>query len=349
MRVTGWLTAVVLLAGCGAEGPFLQGVLRQTGSPYDLALSGPGFLELAVGWWGTEYTRDGQLQVAADGYLVSLDGLRLRAYPSAEDGGLGLPPGPLQIGGARSPLRATQVVTIRGNLAADALLSPTPAFDVLNPLRTSNFRTSVVVYDSIGQSHTLEVYYRKTAEGAWDFHATTEGGGLTGGTLEVASEVAAGSLNFDVDGHLTDVTQVAAFNPIGATNPQPLTFNFGAPINAGGTGRGGFTQYGRGWPRGGGGGLPGGTELSAIGRVPARMVTRPDPRRVRALDTFVTRSLHGPRNAAPRAASCSSTWKPLRPVPWSRPAGGSSPASSSAWPSSQPSATSRPGWAWRPL
>jgi flagellar hook protein FlgE len=100
------------------------------------------------------------------------------------------------------------------------------------------------IYDSLGQEHTMQVYYCKTAAGAWDFHALADGGGLTGGTAGVAQQIATGSLTFDSDGKLTTVTQSSTFNPVGATAPQPLSFNFGDDTASGGTGLLGFTQFG---------------------------------------------------------------------------------------------------------
>jgi len=45
--------------------------------------------------------------------------------------------------------------------------------------------TSIAVYDSLGAPHQIDVYFAKTAAGAWDYHALTDGGGLTGGTATV--------------------------------------------------------------------------------------------------------------------------------------------------------------------
>jgi flagellar hook protein FlgE len=55
--------------------------------------------------------------------------------------------------------------------------------------------------------------------------------------------IAGGTATFDVQGRLTAVTNGAAtFNPLGATNPQPLAFNFGTPFPTG-TGVDGLTQF----------------------------------------------------------------------------------------------------------
>ena len=60
---------------------FAQGTLQATGNPLDVALAGRGFLAVnAPG--GTQYTRNGSLQVSKSGELINADGYPLRG----EDG-----------------------------------------------------------------------------------------------------------------------------------------------------------------------------------------------------------------------------------------------------------------------
>ena len=57
---------------------FSQGSLRETGNPYDLALSGDGFFTIQTtnkqGETTIRYTRDGSFTVNTEGYLVTKDG-----------------------------------------------------------------------------------------------------------------------------------------------------------------------------------------------------------------------------------------------------------------------------------
>lgn len=223
-----------------------QGSLTNTGNATDLALTGSGFFIVKGNHNGIQsqfYTRDGQMTVDKSGYLTNLEGLRVQGYPADPMGNVQGSLGDLQVGTANASANATKSVTLKGNLAADAAV-PAAAFDPLNPTSTSNFKTSMSIYDSLGQEHTMQIYYCKTAAGTWDFHALADGGGLTGGTAGVATEIASGTLTFDVNGKLTSQTQTSNFNPIGSVNPQPLTFNFGDDIASGGTGAKGFTQFG---------------------------------------------------------------------------------------------------------
>ncbi len=204
-----------------------QGALIQTGFATDLALQGDGFFVVSgnhAGRDGTYYTRAGQFTVDADGFLVNLDGHRVQGWSADLLGNVSGSLGDLDIAGRSSPPRATNNITIKANLQADAeILGP---WDPVNARDTSNFSSSVTVYDSLGAAHAVEVYFRKTADGSWEWHAMTDGGGLQGGTAGVLSEVATGTMDFDTDGLLSAQTQSSAFQPSGATIPQALAFDF---------------------------------------------------------------------------------------------------------------------------
>lgn len=69
---------------------FAAGELRPTQNPLDLAIEGQGFFELEDAAGMRVYTRAGQFRVDQDGYLVSVNGMRLAQ-------GLQLPPDALDI------------------------------------------------------------------------------------------------------------------------------------------------------------------------------------------------------------------------------------------------------------
>lgn len=220
-----------------------QGALTNTGLATDLAIEGNGYFVLKGnhnGLGGQFYSRAGQMTVDNDGYLVSLEGLRVQGYAADPAGRLQGGLNDLLVGTANAQARPTDAVTIKANLASTSI-SP-PPFDPLNPTTTSNFQTSVTMYDSIGKSHSVQVNWRKETDGEWQWFATTDGANLTAGTPGQQTVIANGTLSFDTSGRLTAETQVSDFNPIGAVNPQPLTFNFGDPIGTGGTGLQGVTQ-----------------------------------------------------------------------------------------------------------
>jgi len=243
-----------------------QGALTNTGLATDLALQGDGFFAVkgtADGQSGTFYTRAGQFTLDKTGYLVNLDGLRVQGFTADATGVLGTTGGDLLVGNAASSPLGTANITLKANLQADATIPA--AWDGTSwttAAATSNTSTGVKIYDSLGAEHQVQIYFRKTGAGAWEWHALTDGAGLAGGTAGQLTEVAAGTLafdpqgrltavtqasnfsplGFDTSGKLTAVTQAGTFNPVGATQPQALTFNFGTPT-PGGTGLDGITQF----------------------------------------------------------------------------------------------------------
>jgi flagellar hook protein FlgE len=230
-----------------------QGALTNTGNVTDLALQGTGFFELrgtaGNGRQGTFLTRAGQFTVDKDGYVVNLDGLRVQGYTADAAGNLTSSLGDLPVGNATSPPRATANITVKANLQADAALPA--AWDPADPAGTSNFSTTVTLYDSLGKSYQAPVYFRNLGPGAaggndWEYHVMTDGANVQGGVAGTPSEIAAGNLSFDTQGLLVDVLPNLGltFDPVGAVQPQDLNFNFGDPTNVPpGTGLAGITQF----------------------------------------------------------------------------------------------------------
>jgi flagellar basal-body rod protein FlgG len=56
---------------------FSGGEMRITGNPLDLAIDGKGFFEIETENGTLAYTRDGQFRLDAEGYLTTVQGLRL--------------------------------------------------------------------------------------------------------------------------------------------------------------------------------------------------------------------------------------------------------------------------------
>jgi flagellar hook protein FlgE len=240
---------------------FSQGGFTTTGIATDVAIDGDGFLVVkgnADGMNGTFYTRNGELTIDKDGYLTTLEGLRVQGLQADASGGVtsGLL-GDLQIGNASAPAKATDSITIRGNLdqSAEATAS---SFDVSDASNTSNFTTTMTVYDSLGNAVQLDIYFCKNDDtdttagdsGDWTYHVLTDGANVSqdaNGDMTsagTAAEVATGKLRFDSDGKLiSNLTTLDGFYPTNTGSQQTLTFNFGTGTESEGTGLDGLTQY----------------------------------------------------------------------------------------------------------
>src|SRR5262249_11170834 len=229
----------------GPELQFGQGSIQQTGKPLDFAVRGNGFFVVSGthdGQTGSFYTRDGDFLLDNSGTIVNADGLKLQGYPIDPQGRVSPTLGDLKIGG-QSPPNATTTLAMKMNLDAGAT-TPASPWSATDPANTSNYQTSATVYDSLGGTHRVDLYFRNDGAGGWQWHAMVDGGDLTGGTKGTPTEIAAGTLAFNGNGALASaaVTTPSSASFVGAAPNQAIAFNFGDPIAAGGTGVAGATQ-----------------------------------------------------------------------------------------------------------
>lgn len=206
---------------------YTQGSLNTTGIATDVALSGDGFFVVngsVDGVTGNFFTRAGQFTLDKDGYLVNPNGLQVQGYAANGDGTYSASLSSIQAPTSSIQPRATQMATITANLDANET-PPVNAWGDANSTFASqaNFSTTMTVYDTLGNSHTMDIYFRNTAAGAWDWHAVMDGAD-TGST---------GSLTFGTNGALTSVTgTTVSFAPTNA-DPMAIELNFGTPGAAG--------------------------------------------------------------------------------------------------------------------
>lgn len=231
----------------GVRREFTQGSLLGTGNATDLALEGDGFFVVRgnyQGVAGTFFSRAGQFHMDVNGRLVDSNGLVAQGYVADNQGNIGTAVGDMAFSTSVAvPPRASTQATIAANI--DASGAVLPAFDPLNASTTSNFSTSVTVYDSLGAGHNVDVYFHKSAAGTWDWHAIVDGGQLAGGTAGTPTECASGTLGFTTSGYLdTQTTTASSFSFIGAAAGQNVAFDFGDAITTnGGSGQRGVTSY----------------------------------------------------------------------------------------------------------
>jgi flagellar hook protein FlgE len=231
-----------------AQQIFAQGTLLNTGQATDLALSGDGFFVVhgtVGGITGNFYTRAGQMSLREDGTLVNQQGLPLQGYAALPNGQFAAGMSSIQVPTGEIPPRATTAFQVQANMDATSQ-TPALAWDPQNPAATSNFSTSVRVYDSLGNPHQVDVYFRKTGANAWEWHALAAGGEVQGGVQGQNFEFATGSLQFTNTGALNQSTLLSGgtVSFIGAAPNQAISFDFGTAIANGGTGLDGITQFG---------------------------------------------------------------------------------------------------------
>jgi len=199
---------------------FSQGNIEFTNNGLDLAISGNGFFVIS-NEGAAEYSRAGSFRVNREGFVTNESGGRLQGYQVTQAGDITGELGDLFIDTTLINPQSTSDVSLISNLDSREV-PPTAAFDPTDPA-TYNSTTSTTVYDELGNSHVLQLYYVKTASNNWNIYSTVDGGSQagpsavtfnsdgsinTGGTVSITVASAdlgtgAGDLTFDVDSTAT--------------------------------------------------------------------------------------------------------------------------------------------------
>ncbi|MGA7981315.1 MAG: flagellar hook protein FlgE [Chromatiaceae bacterium] len=195
---------------------FTQGTVSFTNNNLDLAVNGQGFFRLNDGG-STIYTRAGAFSADRDGYLVNSSQQRLTGYVADADGTVTGQLGDLRIDTSNIEPSATERVDGALNLDANSV-APLAAWDDSNlppPPSSYNNSTSLTIYDSLGNSHELSLYFVSTgADREWDVHTLIDG--------EVVGN--AQQIGFDESGAIDPTTaewQLAGWTPANAAG-QPI-------------------------------------------------------------------------------------------------------------------------------
>lgn len=203
---------------------FTQGNITASNNPLDMAINGGGFFRMDNNGLIT-FQRNGQFQLDKNGYIVNSSGDKLTGYTANSSGVLSTgSAGPLSISTSDLAPKQTSSINAVLNLDSTSAVPVTTPFSMTDPT-SFNTSTAVSVYDSLGNSHTLQSYYVKTAPGTWDVYASTDGG----------AAAAAGTLNFNSSGALT--TPMPFSVSVAVTSGAATPFNVAVDFT-------GTTQFG---------------------------------------------------------------------------------------------------------
>jgi len=165
---------------------FTQGDVNTTGNVLDMGIQGQGFFVLSDN--GSKvYTRAGSFQADKDNFVITSDGLRLQGYAADSSGKIqkGVLTD-LQIDTSALQPKATSLIDQGINLNSSSkdiplevddgtgAMVPNLPFDPTDETTYSkSFPTKV--YDSQGNEHTMEQYYRKTGTNEWTSYTLIDG------------------------------------------------------------------------------------------------------------------------------------------------------------------------------
>ena len=228
---------------------FTQGNITTTSNALDMAINGAGFFRLSQDG-AIRYSRNGQFHLDAQGNIVNDNKENLTGYMADANGNIvASTPAAIQVNMAPISPQATgstsDGVTFALNLDST---DDVPASGWTPPAGTNapetdtyNYSNAVTIYDSLGNAHTMNLYFAKTTtSGVWDVHFQVDGtseANVNGG--------AAVQLTFDTSGNLITPMPIAGFSidldgvatDLGETNDATPTLAFNLDF-------GGSTQYG---------------------------------------------------------------------------------------------------------
>ncbi|MDP4535878.1 flagellar hook protein FlgE [Alkalimonas collagenimarina] len=156
---------------------FNQGSLSFTNNSLDLAITGEGFFATTPDRTARDmtYTRAGNFKLDKDNFIIDNRGNFLQGFsvdPSTgQNQSVSLSTTqPISIPTTAGAPRATNNIFVTANLNSSEIAIAAP-FDATDPA-TYSHSTSVTVYDSLGESHIVSMYFAKTAvTGEWDVYA----------------------------------------------------------------------------------------------------------------------------------------------------------------------------------
>jgi flagellar hook protein FlgE len=139
-------------------------------NPLDMAITGPGYFQLAKTVDGTvptenptkfQYTRNGQFAVDSQNRIVNQNGMFLVGYP-ADPAGKVLSTAKSTLTLDPTPMAQQATKNSNINLNIDNRVDPNPG-NIFNPQVPATYSqaTSQTVYDDKGAAHTLTVFYKK--------------------------------------------------------------------------------------------------------------------------------------------------------------------------------------------
>lgn len=206
----------------GVTQNFGDGGLTAGNSSLDMGLQGKGFFRMVSEGGAVYYGRNGQFKQDQNGNIInSTNGLYLTGYQATGTPPTiapGAPVGPIRIPTEDMPPAASTAGSLTGNLKSDDTTIITDSFDYSDP-KTYNYQSQIEATDTLGNKHTVKVYFVQTAAGEWKAYARDE---TAPGTPDVTSL----DLKFDSNGNMDTAAMASTKMTINGA-----AFNGSAPLS----------------------------------------------------------------------------------------------------------------------
>ncbi|CCG86944.1 flagellar hook protein FlgE [Erwinia piriflorinigrans] len=190
---------------------FGDGTTTTTSRGLDVAISSAGFFRMADANGGVFYSRNGQLTLDAERNIVNMQGLKLTGYPATGTPPTvqaGANPVALSVPSTAMSARATTTAAMTANLNSTDAAKNYANLNI-NDSTTYNAKSAMTTFDSLGNAHTINLYFVKTADNNWTVHPVDASTGTAGTDTK---------LEFDANGQLTNPANGQVSYSMGALN-----------------------------------------------------------------------------------------------------------------------------------
>lgn len=213
----------------GITQDFGDGTTTNTGRGLDVAISQNGFFRMVDTNGSVYYSRNGQFKLDQNRNLVNMQGMQLTGYPATGTPPTiqeGANPVGLSIPNTLMAAKLTSQASMQINLNSSDKVPDIKTFDATNSA-SYNKKGSITVYDTLGNSHDMNVFYVKTADNKWDVY--TQDSSVAG-----SKAIRAGAVNFNENGTIDGVSLADATNPGNpalddpSSNPPQFSITTGA-------------------------------------------------------------------------------------------------------------------------
>ncbi len=179
-----------------------QGSVQSTTNATDMAINGTGLFVLKDPASGQlQYTRAGSFFLDKANNLINGQGLEVQGWALDTSGSAVGSVTSVTVSNLAATAQATANARIGISLDATA-----PTFDpnvtMFNPAdqTTFNYKSDVTVYDALGTKHNVSLYFVHVGNDSggnavWDWHASVDGGEVTGGTAGTPIQIGANIFN----------------------------------------------------------------------------------------------------------------------------------------------------------
>ncbi|WP_434525152.1 flagellar hook protein FlgE [Photorhabdus asymbiotica] len=209
----------------GINQNFKDGTPTTTNRTLDMAITQNGFFRMQGSDGTIRYSRNGEFKLNENRNIINMQGMKLTGYPAVSVNGgepeiqKGANPEPITISQDMLAAKATTKVTMTANL--DSMHTKKTGVFSPEDKDSYNYPTSVTTYDSLGNEHSIKVFFVKTNDNEWQVYAQDS-------AVDGAKEVSLGTLKFDGNGKLIGDNNQFTFNvpSLNGSNAADITIDF---------------------------------------------------------------------------------------------------------------------------